>query len=74
MQAHARSGNRGRQGGVPKNFWTVAGIEKETLAMSEKLSAGRVRATYEFIKANRGEHAVQMMCRLLGVAPSGLRL
>ena len=39
--------------------------------MSTKLSAGRVRSTYEFIKANRGHYGVQAMCRVLGVAPSG---
>ncbi len=39
--------------------------------MSTKPTAGRVRKTYEFIKAHRGDHGVQMMCRLLGVAPSG---
>ena len=39
--------------------------------MSTKLSAGRVRSTYEFIKANRGMFSVQAMCRVLGVAPSG---
>ena len=39
--------------------------------MSTKLSAGRVRSTYEFIKAQRTQYSVQMMCRLLGVAPSG---
>jgi len=39
--------------------------------MSTKLIAGRVRATYEFIKANRDEYSVQGMCRVLGVAPSG---
>jgi len=38
--------------------------------MSTKLSAGRVRATYQF-KANRGEYSVLVMCRVLGVAPSG---
>ena len=32
---------------------------------------GRVRATYEFIQANRDRHSVQMMCRVLEVAPSG---
>jgi putative transposase len=41
------------------------------MPMSTKLSAGRVRSTYEFIKANRGQYAVQAMCRVLGVAPSG---
>lgn len=39
--------------------------------MSTKLSAGRVRSTYEFIKANRDTFSVQAMCRVLGVAPSG---
>jgi putative transposase len=39
--------------------------------MSTKLSAGRTRSTYEFIKANREAFSVQAMCRLLGVAPSG---
>ena len=39
--------------------------------MSTKLSAGRVRSTYEFIKANRAQYSVQSMCRVLGVAPSG---
>ena len=39
--------------------------------MSTKQSAGRVRATYEFIKANREQFSVQAMCRVLGVAPSG---
>lgn len=39
--------------------------------MSTKLSAGRVRSTYEFIKAHRNRYSVQAMCRILGVAPSG---
>ncbi len=39
--------------------------------MSTKFSAGRVRSTYEFIKANRATFSVQVMCRVLGVAPSG---
>jgi putative transposase len=39
--------------------------------MSTKLSAGRVRTTYEFIKASRGNYSVQAMCRVLGLAPSG---
>jgi H+/Cl- antiporter ClcA len=38
--------------------------------MSTKLSAGRIRPTYEFIKANRGTFRVHVMCRLLGVARS----
>ena len=39
--------------------------------MSTRLSARRTRSTYEFIKAHRGDYSVQVMCRLLGVAPSG---
>jgi len=39
--------------------------------MSTKVSAGRVRSTYEFIKANRDTFSVQAMCRVLGVASSG---
>jgi len=39
--------------------------------MSTKLSAGRVRSTYECIKAHRDRYSVQAMCRILGVAPSG---
>jgi putative transposase len=39
--------------------------------MSTKLSAGRVRSTYEFIKANHEQYSVQAMCRILGVAASG---
>ena len=39
--------------------------------MSTKLSLGRVRSTYEFIKANRDTFSLQAMCRVLGVASSG---
>jgi putative transposase len=39
--------------------------------MSTKLSAGRVRSTYVFIKAHRKQYSVQALCRILGVAPSG---
>jgi putative transposase len=39
--------------------------------MSTKLSTGRVPAIYEFIKAHKHEFSVQVMCRVLGVAPSG---
>ena len=39
--------------------------------MSTKISAGRTRSTYEFIKANRHAYSVQVMCCLLDVAPSG---
>jgi putative transposase len=38
---------------------------------STKLSKRRVRAAYEFMKAHRVEYGVQMMCRVLDVAPSG---
>lgn len=38
--------------------------------MSTKPVACRVGRTCEFIKAHRSGHSVQMMCRLLGVAPS----
>jgi putative transposase len=41
------------------------------MPMSTQPSTGRVRWTYEFIKAHRNVHGVQMMCRVLGVAPSG---
>lgn len=39
--------------------------------MPRKKESSEVRRKYAFIKANRGEHKVRMMCRLLGVAPSG---
>ena len=39
--------------------------------MSTKPSTGRVRSTYEFIKAHRDRYAAEPMCRVLGVAPSG---
>jgi hypothetical protein len=39
--------------------------------MSTRMSAGRVRATYEFFKAQSGAFSVQLLCRVLGVAPSG---
>ena len=32
---------------------------------------GRVRSAYEFIKAHRDRYSVQVMCRVLEVAPSG---
>src|ERR1700724_2247901 len=41
------------------------------MPMSTKPSTGRVRSTYEFIKAHRDQYSAQMMCRVLGVAPSG---
>jgi len=39
--------------------------------MPTKNAVRGVRAQYEFIKAQRHKHSVQVMCRLLGVAPSG---
>ncbi len=39
--------------------------------MSKRMSEGRVRLAYQFIEAHRREYPVQMMCRLLEVAPSG---
>jgi len=39
--------------------------------MSTRMSTGRVRATYEFIKAHREKYSVQAMCKILEVAPSG---
>jgi putative transposase len=41
------------------------------MPISTKLSAGRVRSTYEFLKAHRDRYSVHAMCRILGVAPSG---
>jgi putative transposase len=39
--------------------------------MSTRQSAGRVRSTYEFIKAHRDQYSVHTMCRVLELAPSG---
>jgi putative transposase len=39
--------------------------------MSTRMNAGRVRTTYAFIKAHRGQYRVQALCRVLNVAPSG---
>ena len=39
--------------------------------MSTRMSSGRVRATYKFIKAHRDQSSVEAMCRVLEVAPSG---
>lgn len=38
---------------------------------SKHLIPGRVRSTYEFIKAHRDRYSVQMLCRVLEVAVSG---
>lgn len=39
--------------------------------MSKRMSAGRVRRAYEFIEAHRQQYPVQVMCKVLEVAPSG---
>jgi putative transposase len=39
--------------------------------MSTRLRAGRVRSAYAFIKAHRDHYPVDVMCRVLDVAPSG---
>ena len=39
--------------------------------MSSRKSNKNVRQIYQFIEAHRGQHPVQLMCRVLGVAPSG---
>lgn len=39
--------------------------------MSKPTPASRVRATYELIKAQSATFPVQMLCRVLDVAPSG---
>ena len=39
--------------------------------MSKSTSAGRVRTTYDFIKAQSRTFPVQALCRVLDVAPSG---
>lgn len=38
--------------------------------MATRRAHGRVRTTYAFVTANRKQHGVQEMCRILGVAPS----
>jgi putative transposase len=39
--------------------------------MPTKWSTGKVRRVYEFIKANRDQYDVKMMCRVLEVTRSG---
>jgi hypothetical protein len=39
--------------------------------MSTKPPARRVRKTYQFIETQQHQHSVRVMCRLIGVAPSG---
>src|SRR5258708_10095123 len=41
------------------------------MPMRTKASTGKIRQTYEFIKANRNRFDVRTMCRVLEVAPSG---
>ena len=39
--------------------------------MAKRMSAGRVRKAYQFIKSHRHEYPVQSLCHVLEVAPSG---
>lgn len=39
--------------------------------MRAKASTGKIRQTYEFIKAHRNRFNVRTMCRVLEVAPNG---
>jgi putative transposase len=39
--------------------------------LSNRKSAGKVRKTYQFIEAHRRQFPVEVMCKVLGVAPSG---
>jgi len=39
--------------------------------MPKRMTAGRVRRAYQFIEAHRQQHPVQLMCKVLEVAPSG---
>ena len=39
--------------------------------MGTKFSTGRTRQVYEFMRANRHDYNVRMMCRVLEVTPSG---
>jgi len=39
--------------------------------MSTRLSVGKIRRLYGFIKTHRRHYSVRTMCRLLEVAPSG---
>src|SRR5277367_4853136 len=41
------------------------------MPMHTKASTGKIRQTYEFIKANRNRFDIRTMCRVLEVAPSG---
>ncbi|MBR9813718.1 IS3 family transposase [bacterium] len=39
--------------------------------MPNQSDSGGVRRKYEYIESNQGEYKIRMMCRLLGVSPSG---
>lgn len=39
--------------------------------MTTRLSSGRIRKIYQFIRDNRSEHSVEIMCQLLEVSRSG---
>jgi len=39
--------------------------------MSQQLRHAHVRKTYEFIKSHQRQYAVEVLCRVLQVAPSG---
>ncbi len=39
--------------------------------MAAKANPSRVRGQYQFIEAHRNQYPVEVMCRLLDVAPSG---
>jgi hypothetical protein len=41
------------------------------MPMHSKASTGKIRQTYEFIKAHRKRFDTRTMCRVLEVAPSG---
>jgi hypothetical protein len=40
--------------------------------MSKRTPTRKIRSAYEFIKRHQHQHNVRTMCRLLGVAPSGI--
>jgi hypothetical protein len=60
--------------GLPSFLWrreTNGVTGTGGVPMRTKASAGKIRQTYEFIKANRKRFDVRTMCRVLEVAPSG---
>lgn len=50
---------------------TLGGQPRSESEMTTRLSAGRVRKIYQFIRENRSEHSVETMCQLLEVSRSG---